>query len=110
MALARPHLRLVTGPVQPPPKQSPYRAWVIGDAEVLANELGHTGRGPQFVGKAVDRGSLEQETLQLVHLRIGQPASGPGNRFGAEILPLPSHPSPAMQGRRADAKNASDHR
>jgi hypothetical protein len=109
-ALACPHLRLGAGPVPPTPKQSPDLVRVLRDAEVSAAALGHTGRGPQFVGAAVGRGSLEKEALQVIPRRIGQPASGTGSGLGGKILPLPSPPSPAMQGRRPDAQKASANR
>src|SRR5262249_9933135 len=107
IALTCPDLRLVTGPVQPPPKQSPHLVGVILDAEVALNELAHTGRRPQVVGKTVSGGSLMKKAFQFLHLKVCQAASATRGWFAGKAVGLPSHPSPAMQRCRPDSEDAS---
>ena len=72
IAFPGPSLRLVRSPVEPMSQEATDIVGVVGDAEMLLNEPGDTGRGPEFIGVAVCSGALTQELFQVDELSIRQ--------------------------------------
>src|SRR5258708_15065246 len=57
---------------------------------------------------AVFLGALEKEAFEFAEVVVGQPRRRAGDGPSVEAVGLARHASPAVQGRDADAENASD--
>jgi hypothetical protein len=82
---------------------------VVLDAEAATDEFGDPAGAPKVVGPAVGPGTLQQQSLQLPKLLVGQPGPGAGMGPGGQGLGgLLGQGEPAIQRSAADAEDAGD--